>query len=108
MKSSHLRRRSLGIVTSIATALTLIVGGFALAAPATADTVPPDPNNPASPPTVGAYGLPTTQIDGVAWAQVVVGNTVYVAGKYTTARPAGSPAGSNTTPRSNLLSYDVT
>ncbi len=102
------RRRSLGILTSLATALALTVGGLALASSATADTMPPDPTNPASPPTVGAYELPTTQIDGVAWAQVVVGNTVYVAGKFTTARPAGSPAGSNTTPRSNLLAYNVT
>jgi chitodextrinase len=70
--------------------------------------MPPDPTNPASPPTVGADVLPTTQIDGVAWAQTVVGNTVYVAGKFTTARPAGAAAGVNTTPRSNLLAYDIT
>jgi PKD repeat protein len=70
--------------------------------------MPPDPTNPASPPTVGATALPTVQIDGVAWAQVVVGDTVYVAGKFGTARPAGSPAGSNTTPRSNFLAYNIT
>lgn len=102
------RSRGLGVVASIATAIGLVFGGLALAGPASADTMPPDPTNPATPPTVGANALPTTQIDGVAWAQVVVGNTVYVAGKFTTARPAGSPAGSNTTPRSNLLAYDVT
>jgi PKD repeat protein len=101
-------RRPLGILTALLTAIGLLFGGFALASPASADTMPPDPTNPASPPTVGADALPTTQIDGVAWAQVVVGNTVYVAGKFTTARPAGAAAGTNTTPRGNLLAYNIT
>ncbi|MFF1635008.1 LamG-like jellyroll fold domain-containing protein [Leifsonia sp. NPDC058248] len=106
--NSNSRTRSIGIVTSVITAVGLVFGGLALASPASADTAPPDPTNPASPPTVSADALPTTQIDGVAWAQVVVGNTVYVAGKFTTARPAGAAAGTNTTPRSNLLAYDIT
>ncbi|MDQ1576822.1 MAG: trimeric autotransporter adhesin, partial [Microbacteriaceae bacterium] len=76
-----------GVLTSVITVIGLVLGGLALASPALADTAPPDPNDPASPPTVGAYALPTTQINGVAWAQVVVGNTVYVAGKFTNARP---------------------
>ncbi|KQT02338.1 hypothetical protein ASG23_03125 [Cellulomonas sp. Leaf395] len=59
-------------------------------------------------PTVTADPLPTVQIDGVAWAQVVVGNTVFVAGEFTTARPAGAAAGVSTTPRSNLLAYNLT
>ncbi|KRC52152.1 hypothetical protein ASE16_03645 [Leifsonia sp. Root227] len=99
--------RGVGVAASIATAIGLVFGGLAIAGPASADTMPPNPANPATPPTVSAQALPTTQIDGVAWAQVVVGNTVYVAGKFTTARPAGAPAGSNTTPRSNLLAYNV-
>ncbi|MEN0083467.1 MAG: PKD domain-containing protein [Leifsonia sp.] len=102
------RSRSLGILTAVITAVGLVFGGLAIAQPAAADTQPPDPTNPASPPTVSADVLPTTQIDGVAWAQTVVGNTVYVAGKFTTARPAGAAAGTNTTARSNLLAYDVT
>jgi len=102
------RARALGMLTALMSALLLVGGGVGLAAPASADTMPVDPNNPATPPTVGATALPTTQIDGVAWAQVVVGDTVYVAGKFATARPAGSPAGSNTTPRANLLSYNIT
>ena len=59
-------------------------------------------------PTVTADALPTVQIDGVVWSQVVVGNTVYVAGDFTTARPAGAAAGVDTTPRSNLLAYNLT
>src|SRR3954463_16780111 len=87
----------------------LVSGAFGCLAPvAAADSAPLDPASPASPVTVTADPLPTVQIDGVAWAQVVVGNTVYVAGKFTTARPAGAAAGTNTTPRSNLLAYDVT
>ena len=105
MSTTHRpRSRSLGILTAVLTAIGLVFGGLAIAQPAAADTAPPDPTSPSSPPTVSADVLPTTQIDGVAWAQVVVGNTVYVAGKFTTARPAGAAAGTNTTPRVNFRS----
>lgn len=56
---------------------------------------------------VTADGLPTAQIDGVAWTQQVVGNTVYVGGKFGTARPAGSAAGQNQTTRNNLMAYTL-
>src|SRR6478609_9356061 len=74
---------------------------------AAADTQPVDPTNPTTPVTVAADPLPTVQIDGVAWTQLVVGNTVYVGGKFTTARPAGAAAGTQTTARANLLAYDI-
>src|SRR5215210_5777877 len=57
---------------------------------------------------VTADRLPTVQIDGVAWSQTVVGNTVYVGGRFDNARPAGAAAGTNLTPRGNLLAYDIT
>jgi hypothetical protein len=57
--------------------------------------------------TVAADALPTAQMNGVAWSQVVVGNTVFVAGRFSRARPAGAPAGTSETPRGNLLSYDI-
>ncbi|MFP3464345.1 PKD domain-containing protein [Leifsonia sp. SIMBA_070] len=104
---SH-RARTRGLFAAALSALLLTAAALGSTAPATADTMPPDPTNPASPPTVGATALPTVQMDGVAWSQTVVGDTVYVAGKFTTARPAGSPAGSNTTPRSNFLAYNIT
>ncbi|SDF12164.1 PKD repeat-containing protein [Blastococcus fimeti] len=89
-------------------ALLLIGGSFGLLAPsAAADSAPLDPASPATPVTVTADPLPTVQIDGVAWAQTVVGNTVYVAGKFATARPAGAKAGTQTTVRNNLLAYDI-
>ena len=61
----------------------------------------------ASPATMSADALPTVQIDGVVWKQVIAGNTVYAGGEFTNARPAGSPAGVNTVPRSNLLAYNI-
>ncbi|WP_235003409.1 PKD domain-containing protein [Blastococcus haudaquaticus] len=90
-------------------ALLLTAGTLALLAPASAraDSAPADPANPATPVTVTADGLPTTQINGVAWSQVVVGNKVYVAGSFSTARPAGAAAGTNEVPRNNLLAYDI-
>lgn len=58
--------------------------------------------------TVSADPLPTVQIDGVVWSQAVAGNTVYVGGEFTNARPAGSAAGTNLSPRANLLAYNLT
>lgn len=74
------------------------------AAPARADTVP----NGSEPETVSSDALATVQVDGVVWSQVVVGNTVYVGGNFTTARPAGAAPGVSTTPRSYLLAYNIT
>ncbi|MBK6873794.1 MAG: hypothetical protein IPG94_21120 [Kineosporiaceae bacterium] len=64
----------------------------------------------ASPAAAIASGtaLPTVQVDGVVWSQVIVGNTVYATGMFANARPAGSAAGQNLTPRSNILAYDLT
>ncbi|GAA4359798.1 PKD domain-containing protein [Angustibacter luteus] len=68
-----------------------------------ADTTPPA----GTVPTVSADALPTVQVNGVVWSQVIVGNTVYAGGSFTSARPAGSPAGTNETPRNNLLAYNL-
>jgi PKD repeat protein len=73
-------------------------------APAGADTAPTDPSLPE---TVSAAALPTVQINGVVWDQVIVGNRVFVTGQFTSARPAGAAAGTNETPRSNILAYDL-
>ena len=59
-----------------------------LASSASADTPPATPVD-----TVSADALPTWQINGVVWSQVVVGNTVYVTGSFTKARPPGVAAG---------------
>ncbi|MET0787846.1 MAG: PKD domain-containing protein [Cellulomonas sp.] len=92
-------RRAVGIAASAAL---VVVGLVTVPTAATAaDPVAQDP-------TVTADPLPTVQINGVAWSQVVVGNTVYVAGEFSTARPAGAADGVSTTPRANLLAYNLT
>ena len=75
---------------------------------ARADSAPLTPSDPATPPTVTADGLPTVQQNGVVWAQTTVGNTVYAAGRFTSARPAGAAAGTGETARNNFLAYDIT
>jgi PKD repeat protein len=106
-RSSALSRATrLRVVAGLASLAMVAIGLLAVTGPAArADSLPTTPGTPA---TVTGDPLPTVQINGVAWAQVVVGNTVYVAGSFTNARPAGAAAGVNTTPRSNLLAYDIT
>src|SRR5215212_9691109 len=88
--------------------LSLVVGVLALVAPAAARAdSQPAPPSPANPTSVSADALPTVQLNGVVWSQAVVGSTVYVAGSFTRARPAGSAAGQNETVRNNLLAYDI-
>lgn len=87
-----------------AAALTAAAVG-SVVAPAAADTAPPVAGTPL---TVSSDVLPTVQVDGIVWAQVIVGNKVYVTGEFTKARPAGSPKGTNETPRANLLAFDLT
>src|SRR3954447_5261668 len=88
----------------------LLAGSLLVVAPAPAaraDSAPVDPTSPSSPTTVSADPLPTVQIDGVVWSQVVIGKPVYAGGKFTTARPAGAAPGVGTTTRNNLLAYDI-
>src|SRR4051794_23883833 len=90
------------------TAMAVAAASWALLLPgmARADSAPV-PVTATDPVTVAADALPTVQINGVVWSQVVVGTTVYVGGSFTSARPAGAPAGTNETPRANLLAYDI-
>lgn len=100
-------RRRLGVLVTMALASTSLAAGTAVVL-THADSAPADPGDPATPLTVSADALPTVQIDGVAWSQAVVGTTVYVGGRFTNARPAGAAPGTNQTPRSNFLAYDLT
>lgn len=52
--------------------------------------------------------LPTVQIDGIVYAQAVAGNRVFAGGEFANARPAGAAPGTQQTPRSNLLAYNLT
>ncbi len=100
--SRRLRAAFVVLVASSVTAVGLVVGSPSSAG-AAQTPIQPAPTN-----TVTADRLPTVQIDGIAWTQVVVGNTVYVGGKFNNARPAGAAAGTNLTPRANILAYDIT
>ena len=90
---------------ALATAVAVIAGVLSVPAVALADSAPVDVGTPA---TVAADSLPTTQINGVVWTQLIVGNTVYVGGEFTRARPAGSARGANEVVRNNLLAYNLT
>ncbi|MFD5277259.1 PKD domain-containing protein [Pseudarthrobacter sp. NPDC058362] len=52
--------------------------------------------------------MPTPQHNGVAWVQLVIGNTVFVGGDFSRARPAGAAAGTNEVVRENILAYNLT
>ncbi|TFD12071.1 PKD domain-containing protein [Cryobacterium sp. TMT1-2-2] len=90
---------------SLLTIATVLAGVLTAPLMAQADTSPVDAGTPL---TVAADALPTTQINGVVWSQVIVGNTVYAGGEFTKARPAGSAAGVNEVVRNNLLAYNLT
>ncbi|TFD72803.1 PKD domain-containing protein [Cryobacterium sp. Hb1] len=89
---------------SLVTIITVLASLLTLPLVAQADTSPVDAGTPL---TVAADALPTTQINGVVWSQVIVGNTVYAGGEFTRARPAGSAAGVNEVVRNNLLAYNL-
>lgn len=101
--STRLRRVSRRLLAASAAAL--LATGIAVTVPADAA---PGPVVSRSSSGVTADALPTAQIDGVAWTQVVSGNRVYVGGSFTTARPAGAAPGVDTVPRNNLMAYDIT
>ncbi len=91
----QIRRYLLALVVALS-------GCVALTLPhSTADAAPlPEP--------VRADLLPAPQIDGVVWKQVIVGNTVFSGGQFTSARPFGSPPGTNESPHQNLIAWDLT
>src|SRR5690606_19035005 len=104
MGNSFVVGARLRIVAIVAVFAVFVTAFIALAPAARADVSPPD----GDPTTVTADVLPTVQINGIVWDQEVVGNVVYAAGAFTQARPAGAAAGTNETPRSNLLAYNLT
>lgn len=93
----------MSFVVAVAVVASLLTG----ASVSFADSDPVNPLDPGTPVTVTADALPTVQVDGVVWKQAVVGNTVYVVGKFTKARPAGAAPGTNEVVRNNILAYDI-
>lgn len=92
-------RRLMAAATAVITAGL----GAVIAAPAFADTAPPA----GLPATVSSDPLPTAQINGIVWTQAVAKGTVYAGGEFTQARPPGAAPGTNESPRSNLVAYDL-
>lgn len=77
--------------------------GAVAATPASAAPLPTDPA------TVTAEALPTWQLNGVVWSTVVVGNTAYVTGEFSKARPPGTSTGDPAEiAASNIFAFDVT
>jgi PKD repeat protein len=105
--SARLAAAPRSVLAGVLAFLLVAAGVLGVQGTARADSAPPDPTDPTNPTTVTAEPLPTVQIDGVVWAQAIVGNTVYAAGKFTNARPAGAAPGTQLTPRNNLLAYDI-
>ena len=69
-----------------------------------ADTAPAT----GTPATVSADALPTWQINGVAWSQLLVGNTVYVDGKLHQGAPAGRRGRrAGEIDAQNIFAYDI-
>ena len=92
-------------IAATAVAGGLAVAGLVTAVPAAhADTAPAA----GTPATVSADALPTWQINGVVWSQVLVGNTVYATGSFSKARPPGVAAGgAGEIDASNIFAYDI-
>ncbi|MFD2797250.1 PKD domain-containing protein [Promicromonospora vindobonensis] len=99
-------------LSAVFASITLVVAAAVATPSASATEVPQvaaDVAEPtADPATVSADALPTVQVDGIVWKQVIVGNTVYVGGEFANARPAGAAPGTNLVPRTNLLAYNLT
>ena len=81
----------------------LTAGLLAAPSAALADTAPRN----GDPATVSTDALPTPQINGVVWSQVVIGDTVYAAGRFSKVRNAGEPASAGR-PIRNMLAYNIT
>ena len=89
----------------------LVLSSLAVLGATTAAPVAADIGAELAEPSLGhvtSDALPTVQINGVVWDQTIIGSTVYAVGEFSSARPAGDPAGTNETPRSNILAYDLT
>ena len=108
--AAPLRRvRGVGRVRHLAALLaaTLLATGLATVgphAPATADTKPTEPGNPTTVPPTRCRRCRSTASPG---PRSIAGGKVYVAGSFSTARPAGAAPGVSTIPRANLLAYDL-
>jgi PKD repeat protein len=104
---------ALRFVTVVSLLMTALVGqSFASSAHAANDPSQTAPlKERTSDSMVTADPLASVQLNGsssIIWTQALVGNTVYAGGSFANVHPAGTAEGTNLTPRSNLLAYDLT
>ena len=103
--ASWLRLRHSTVVTALA--LAALTGTTALPASQAAVPTTPPPVLQKNSAVVTADALPTAQVEGVVWKQVIAGNTVFAGGKFASARPAGAARGTAGVARQNLMSFDI-
>lgn len=88
-------RRRLGALTA------MMLAAGVLTAPVVGAAEP-------QPHPVTAGAMPTPQTNGIVMSVTIVGDTVYVGGHFSKARPAGvEPGGAGEVARENLLAFDV-
>lgn len=98
------RRLTRTVAGAIGLATAVAFTGLTVPAQAAIDLTPP----PGVPVTASAKALPTWQINGVVWDQLIVGNTVYVTGNFTKARPHGAAEGSaSEITQQHIMAYDI-
>ena len=92
------------LLATLGATAALVLATLGIPLPAVGDTRPPT----GTPATVSADALPTWQVNGVVWSQVVVRNTVYVTGSFSRARPPGVPVGgAGEVNALNIFAYDI-
>ncbi|WP_163511501.1 hypothetical protein [Fodinicola acaciae] len=85
-------------------AVSVLLAGIAVAAPAVADTAPPA----GQPATVTADPLSTWQADGIVWSLARAGDTIVAGGNFNNLRPPGAaPGGSGQQAHKNLAALNI-
>ncbi|MCR8670842.1 PKD domain-containing protein [Agrococcus sp. HG114] len=112
MDTMRSRRRGraalLAAVAAVATG-SMLGAGLTVASAAEGDLTKPVTLQQRDSSVVTADPLPTVQIDsGYVWAQAMIGTTVYAVGGFSNTRPPLAAPGTNLTPRSNVLAFDIT
>ncbi|MGI3780982.1 MAG: hypothetical protein ACRYG2_09410, partial [Janthinobacterium lividum] len=99
-------RRAVALTLTVALAGAGLLGTVGVVA---AEAATPPVVSPSTTTGVTADALPTAQIDPQGWVedQAITGDTVYAAGSFSSARPAGAAAGTSESARHNLLSYSL-